>query len=107
MPKTIGDLVLYDVEELSELLGVQDRTIRAYIKDGKLKGRKLAKRWYVTAESLREYFEQPEPEEETELEELDTAWQRPGSLQVDRDTRMARMGPARSANPNDYDSLPK
>jgi len=60
MPKVIAGMELYDVDELSDVLGVQERTVRAYIKDGKLKGRKLAKRWYVTADSLRDYFEQPE-----------------------------------------------
>lgn len=62
MPKTIGELVLYDVEELAAILEVQERTIRGYIKDGKLRGRKMAKKWYVTEESLQAYFTQPEPE---------------------------------------------
>ena len=57
----IGDMELYDVEELSRLLDVQDRTIRKYLREGRLKGRKLAKKWYVTAESLKGYFEEPEP----------------------------------------------
>ena len=58
MVKKIGDLVLYDVRDLSELLGVQEKTIRAILRDGKLKGRKMARRWYVTEESLREYFQE-------------------------------------------------
>lgn len=98
MPKTIGDMVLYDVEELAKLLDVQERTIRAYLKDGKLKGRKMARRWYVTEESLKAYFEQPEPEPEDE-EEPDPAWQRPEIPEVDTDTRMASVG--------QYDSIPK
>lgn len=61
----VGDLVLYDVETLSKLLDVQERTIRKYLRDGKLKGRKLARKWFVTEESLQAYFEQPE---ELELE---------------------------------------
>ena len=62
----IGDMVLYDVEALEELLGIQARTIRAYLRDGKLKGRKMAKKWYVTEEALQEYFSQEEPELEQE-----------------------------------------
>jgi hypothetical protein len=49
------------------LLGIQDRTIRRYLRKGRLKGRKLARKWYVTEDSLQEYFEQPE---EMELEEV-------------------------------------
>lgn len=66
MSVKIGDLELYTVEELSSSLGIQERTIREYLKSGKLRGRKMAKRWYVTEEALREYFEaeEPEPEEE-------------------------------------------
>jgi len=66
MSVKIGDLELYTVEELSDLMGIQERTIREYLKSGKIRGRKLAKRWYVTEEALREYFEaeEPEPEEQ-------------------------------------------
>lgn len=63
MPVKIGeDLVLYDVEELASLFGVQEKTVRQLFRDGKLKGRKLARRWYTTEEELRDYFSQPEPE---------------------------------------------
>ena len=68
--KKIGDLVLYDVEELSKLLDVQEKTIRAILRDGKLKGRKLARKWYVTEESLKDYFSQAETEIEQEPIEL-------------------------------------
>ena len=57
----LGDLVLYDVETLAKLLGIQERTIRAYLREGRLKGRKMARKWYVTEQSLQEYFEQSEP----------------------------------------------
>lgn len=63
MPIEIGGLELYDVEELSKTLGIQERTVRKLLKDGKLRGRKLAKKWYVSSESLRAYFSQPEPRE--------------------------------------------
>lgn len=62
MPKQIGTLTLYSVEELSELLEVQDKTLRIYLRDGKLHGRKMAGKWYITEEQLRAYFETgPEP----------------------------------------------
>lgn len=56
MPIEIGGLKLWTVEELAQILDVQERTIRSYLRGGKLRGRKLARRWYVTEEHLREYF---------------------------------------------------
>lgn len=52
----VGDMTLYEVEELAEMLGVGAPTIRRYLREGRLKGRKLAKRWYVSEENLKEYF---------------------------------------------------
>ncbi len=69
MSVKIGELELYTVEELSSLMGIQERTIREYLKAGKIRGRKMAKRWYVTEEALREYFEAEEPEEPEEEKE--------------------------------------
>ncbi len=63
MPVKLGDLELYDVEELSQTLGIQERTVRKLLHDGKLKGRKLARKWFVSSESLRDYFQQPEPQD--------------------------------------------
>lgn len=71
MPVRIADLELYSVEELSERLGVQQRTIRAYLATGRLKGRKLARKWYVSARALEEYFSQPEPLDDEEKERSD------------------------------------
>lgn len=71
MPKMIGSLALYTVEELSETLEIQERTIREYLREGRLKGRKLARRWYVSEDNIREYFNEGEPaglDEETETE---------------------------------------
>ena len=56
----VGDMKLYDVEELAEMLSVGLPTIRRYLREGRLKGKKLAKRWYVSEENLKEYFLQPE-----------------------------------------------
>ena len=61
MPKKIGDITLYSVEELSEALDVGDDTIRRMLREGQLKGRKIARRWYTTEEHLREYLQATEP----------------------------------------------
>ena len=61
----VGDMKLYEVEELAEFLGVGLPTIRKYLREGRLKGTKPAKRWYVSEEALKEYF-RPEPEVQEE-----------------------------------------
>lgn len=60
--KQVGDLKLYSVEDLSELLDIQEKTLQQYLRAGKIKGRKLALRWYVTEDALRDYFQQVEEE---------------------------------------------
>jgi excisionase family DNA binding protein len=59
MPKQVGNLTLYSVDDLHEQLGLSKMTIRAYLRDGKIRGRKLGVKWYVTEEALREYFDEP------------------------------------------------
>jgi len=61
MPIQAGDLKLYEVKELAQLLAIQERTVRKLFRDGTLKGRKLAKKWYITEEALKDYFSQAEP----------------------------------------------
>ncbi len=64
MPVRLGELEVFTLDELEERLSIQKFTLRRYLKAGRLKGRKIANRWYVTAESLREFFE-PEDMAET------------------------------------------
>lgn len=59
MPKQIGNLTLYSVDDLHEQLGLSKMTIRAYLREGKIRARKLGVKWYVTEEALREYFAAP------------------------------------------------
>ncbi len=56
MPKQIGDLKLYSLQELSASLEVSTVTLRNYISCNKLKARKLGGKWYVTQDSINEYF---------------------------------------------------
>lgn len=57
MSKQIGNLTLYSVDDLHEQLGLSKMTIRAYLRDGRIRARKLGVKWYVTEEALREYFD--------------------------------------------------
>ena len=56
----LGKVTLFTVEELAERLDVQERTIRENLREGRLRGRKLAGRWYVTDEAIADYFRQGE-----------------------------------------------
>ncbi len=69
MPIQIGDLRLFDVEELASMLHVHEVTIRKLLRSGKLPGRKFAKKWYVSEEALQAYFREPEPLDDSEQEE--------------------------------------
>ncbi len=71
----LGNLTLYTVEDLSKVLGVQISTIRALLRSGKLKGRKIAKRWYVTEDNIRTFFAEADTyseDETTETAEADS-----------------------------------
>lgn len=60
MPKKIGSLTLYSVDDLHEQLGMSKMTIRAYLREGRVRGKKLGVQWYVTEDAIRDYFEEPE-----------------------------------------------
>lgn len=62
MPKKLGDLILYSVDDLHNELGISKMTIRAYLRDGRLKGKKFGVSWYVTEESLKAFFSEPSSE---------------------------------------------
>jgi hypothetical protein len=58
MPKKIGSLTLYSIDDLHEALGLSKMTLRSYLREGKIKGRKLGVQWFVTEDAMREYFEE-------------------------------------------------
>ncbi len=62
MPKKVGDLTLYSVDDLHEQLGISKMTLRTYLREGRIRGRKLGVSWYVTEEAIREYFNEPHGE---------------------------------------------
>lgn len=61
MPKKLGDLTLYSIDDLHELLGVSKVTLRMYLREGKLRGRKLGVKWFVTEVALRDFFDGTTP----------------------------------------------
>lgn len=58
MPRKIGSLTLYSIDDLHEMLGISKMTLRAYLREGRLKGRKLGVQWFVTEDAIRDYFEE-------------------------------------------------
>lgn len=66
MPRKIGSLTLYSVDDLHEMLGVSKMTIRAYLREGRLRGKKLGVQWYVTEEAIRDYFNEPQEKKQAE-----------------------------------------
>src|SRR3989304_2718315 len=60
VPKNIAGLNLYNLKEISKKLDVTSSTLRAYIRQGKIKGRKVAGKWLVSDEALRQYFNKKE-----------------------------------------------
>ncbi len=56
MPIEIASIKLYSVNELSQHLKVTSYSIRAYIRDGRLKAQKIGGRWYVAEENLQQFL---------------------------------------------------
>jgi len=56
MPVKIGSLIVYDLEEISKKFEVHSNTLRTYLKAGRLQGQKMGTKWYVSEDSLREFF---------------------------------------------------
>lgn len=56
MPVKFSEVILYSTEELSEILGLGLNTLRIYFRKGKLKGRKIGIKWYLSEDELRKYL---------------------------------------------------
>ena len=48
-------LKLYHIPEIAKILGLHERTVLAYCETGKLKARKIVRRWTMSAANLREF----------------------------------------------------
>lgn len=57
MPIQFNDKELYSVKELEKILPITPLTVRAYIREGKIKGSKIGKNWYVRKEDLEAFLE--------------------------------------------------
>ena len=55
----IGNRIAYDLHELSQKLQLSERTLRKYIHNGKLQAFKVGLKYYVTQDSIDQYFDTP------------------------------------------------
>lgn len=51
-----GNLVVYTVRDLSELLNTTPQTVRKYINTGRIKGKKIGRQWLVDEEAVKEFL---------------------------------------------------
>ena len=51
---------IYDVPQLSQKLRVAPKTVRSYLASGRLRGRKVGKRWLIAEDALRRFLMEPE-----------------------------------------------
>lgn len=56
MPIKFNNTKLYSIRDLEKILPITPLTIRKYIREGKIKGRKIGKNWYVTKEDLEAFL---------------------------------------------------
>jgi len=59
MKKQIGDITLYDVDELVLQLEVTKSTLLGYIKNGELIAQKVGAKYWITENMLRKFLETP------------------------------------------------
>jgi len=58
-PKAIpSDLQMYKLTDLEGMLGLSHKTLWRYVKAGKLKAVKIASRWMVSEQTLRDFLAQ-------------------------------------------------
>jgi excisionase family DNA binding protein len=56
MPTEIENIKFYTVTETAGLLKITPQTVRAYIKQGKLKGKRIGRPILITEKALREFI---------------------------------------------------
>lgn len=66
MTEILKDIKLYNIKETAEILGVTTRTLQTYIKNGRIKARKIGRGWKFTEQSISEFINgTDEPKEAT------------------------------------------
>ena len=56
----IENTTLYTAEEVANLFGCSQRTIKRYQDAGKIEGRRMGRTWYFTEENVKRFFNEKE-----------------------------------------------
>jgi excisionase family DNA binding protein len=56
MPTTIENIKFYTVTETAGLLNITPQTVRAYIKQGKLRGKRIGRPILITEKAIRVFI---------------------------------------------------
>lgn len=57
------EFILWTVEEFAALMDIQETTVRKMFAEGELPAKKLARRWFISNQSLIKFFNESSPEE--------------------------------------------
>jgi excisionase family DNA binding protein len=68
MPLRFDGLKVYTLPELSKKLNISTLTLRKYVREGRLKGQKIARRWLVTEEDAKKFLSGTSGEEALKTE---------------------------------------
>ncbi|GLZ78880.1 MerR family transcriptional regulator [Actinorhabdospora filicis] len=93
---------LYSVEQVADLLGLHVKTVRAYVRDGRLKAARIGKSYRVAREDLDAFTGRPSPEPEPRLIDVSAVVRVDGIDAVEM-RRAADMLMAAIAGPPDVD----
>ncbi len=55
MPE-IGGINVFTVQEICELFDLSPQSVRRYLREGKIKARKVGTKWLVTEEAIRAFL---------------------------------------------------
>lgn len=61
---------LYTVEDVAEFAGLTTRTIRAYLADGRLRGRKIGSQWRFTESDIEALFDAADAKPASDINEV-------------------------------------
>jgi len=56
-----GEIELLKIEDIAEGTGICTETVRRYIRQGKIKARKIGRRYYVSKDSFKEFVNGGKP----------------------------------------------
>ena len=55
--------MLYTIDEIAQILGLNPRTIRRYIEKGQLRGERIGGSWRISEQAFKEMFDAPDVKE--------------------------------------------